>query len=67
MFEVFTTATGRLRVNTVLTEYTQLSYPPCIKYFGLPVSVTWPVYSNFNDEESSFGIGLTGMYTSSVS
>ena len=38
-----------------------------IKHFGQPVSVTWPVYRNVNDEESSFGIGLKGMNISSVS
>ena len=29
----------------------QLRYLPCIKYFGLPVSVTFPVNRNVNDEE----------------
>ena len=27
----------------------QLSYIPWIKYFGLPISVTWPVYTNINN------------------
>ena len=36
-----------------------------MKYFGLPISVTWTVYRNV--EESSLGIGLKGMYISSVS
>ena len=38
-----------------------------VKYFGLPVSVNCPVYRNVNDEESSFGIGLNGIYSFSVS
>ena len=58
---------GLLGVNTFLTKRIQLSYLPWIKYFGLPVSVTWPVYRNVKDEDSSLGIGLKGMYTSSVS
>ena len=45
----------------------QLRYLPCIKYCGPPVSVSCPVYRNVSDEESSFGIGLKGMYISSVS
>ena len=51
-------------VNTFLTKYLQLSYLPSIKYFGLPVSVSCPVYSKVDGEESSFGIGLKGMYIS---
>ena len=43
-----------------------LSYLPRIKYFGLPFSVKWPVYRNFNDEESSLSIGLKLIYISSV-
>ena len=39
-------------VNTFLTKYVQLSYLPSIKYFGLPVSVSCPVYSKVNGEES---------------
>ena len=27
----------------------------------LPMSVTWPVYRNDNDEESPLGTGLKGM------
>ena len=26
------------------------------KYFGLPMSVTWPVYRNVNAEQSSLGV-----------
>ena len=36
----------------------------------MPISVTWPIYRNVNDEdyeESSLGISLRGMYISSVS
>ena len=31
------------------------------KYFDLNISVTWQVYRNVKDEESSFGNGLEGM------
>ena len=48
-------------------NFCELSYLPCIKYCGLPVSVNCSVYRNVNDEESSFGIGLKGMCISSVS
>ena len=34
-----------------MTRSIQLSYLPCIKYFGPPVSVSCPVYRNINDEE----------------
>ena len=44
-----------------------LSYLPITKYFGLMISVTWPVYRNVNDGESSLGIDLKGMDISSVS
>ena len=37
-----------------------------IKYFGMPISVTRPIYRNINNEESSLGIGLKRMYISSV-
>ena len=37
--------------NTFLTRPIQLSYRPCLQYFGLPVSVTFPVYRNVNDEK----------------
>ena len=30
----------------------QLSYLPCIKYCGLLISVTCPVYRNVSDEEN---------------
>ena len=30
-------------------------------YFGLPIPVGCPVYSNVNDQGSSFGIGHKGM------
>ena len=38
-------------INTFLTKYIQLSYLPCIKYFGLPVSVSCPVDGNVIEEE----------------
>ena len=53
-------------INMILTNYTQLSYLPGIKYFGLPFSVTWSVYRSINDKESSFSVGLKLMYISSV-
>ena len=37
---------------THLVRPDQLSYLPWIKYFGLPVSVSCPVYGNVDDEES---------------
>ena len=40
------------RANIFLPKSLQLSYLPCIKYIGLPVSVSCPVYRNVNDEES---------------
>ena len=45
----------------------QLSYLPSIKHCGPPISVTWPDDRNVKDEESSLGVGLKGMYISSVS
>ena len=42
------TSTG---VNTFLTKQNQMSYLPCIKYSGLPISVSCPVHRNVNDEE----------------
>ena len=48
--------------NTFLTKSMYLSHLPCINMFGLPPSASCPVYRNVNDEESSFGIGLKGMY-----
>ena len=45
----------------------QLSCLPRVKYFGLSIPVTLPVYRNVNDVVSSLGIGLRGMYISSVS
>ena len=54
-------------VNTFLRRWIQLSYLALIKFFCLPISVTWLVHRNVSDEESSFGTGLKGMYTSSVS
>ena len=53
--------------NSFLTRKIPVSYFPCIKYVGLAISVTCPVYRHINDEASSFGIGLKGMYISSVS
>ena len=38
-------------VNTFLTEQIQLSYLPCIKYFGQPISVSFPIERNVHDEE----------------
>ena len=49
-------------LNIFLTKQLQVSCRPRIKYFGLPISVAWPVYRNVNDEETSFGISLKGMY-----
>ena len=37
--------------NTFLTKQIQLSHLPCLEYFGLSVSVTFPVYRNVNDEK----------------
>ena len=48
-------------------EVNSLSYLPWIKYFGLQVSVTWLVYRNINDKESSLGISHKGICISSVS
>ena len=31
------------------------------------IIITWPMYRNVSDEESSLGIDLNGMYISSVS
>ena len=39
-------------LNTFLTRYIQMNYLSRIKYFGLPISVSRPVYRNVNDEES---------------
>ena len=40
-----------LVVHTGPDGVDQLSDLPCIKYFGLPISVSCPVYRNVNDEE----------------
>ena len=40
---------------------------PQIKYFGLTVSISWPVCRNANSEESSLGVSLIRIYISSVS
>ena len=40
-----------LDLTLILTKYTPLSYFPFIKYFGLPISNSCPVYRNVNDEE----------------
>ena len=52
-------------VNISLTREIQLSYLPYIKYCGLPVSVSCPVYRNVNDEEClplvSVSKGCTGV------
>ena len=53
-------------MNSFLTKSVQLSYLPPVKYFDLSVSVTWPVYRNVNDEESSLGVGLKKIYVSFV-
>ena len=45
-------------LNTFLTKSIQPSCLPRIKYFGLPIPVTWPVYRNVNDAEPSHGVGL---------
>ena len=42
----------------------QPSYLPLIKYFGRPVSVTWPVLRNVNDEESLTLISVSKERTS---
>ena len=39
------------QVNTFLTKQIQLSYLPCIKVVGVPVSVSSPVERNVNDQE----------------
>ena len=54
-------------VNTFLSKSVQLSFLPRIQCFGLPISVTWPVYRTVNDKESSLGIGLKGILDSSES
>ena len=49
-------------------SFCQLSYLPCIKYFGLPVPVSCPsLKKRHRRRQSSFGIGLKGMWISSVS
>ena len=53
------------KVNTFLTESIQLSCLPRVKYFGLSISLTWSVYRNVNDEESSLSVGLQRIYISS--
>ena len=53
-------------VNTFLTKYVQLCYLPCIKQFGLPVSVRRPVYTN-DHRVSPCGVSLQGMYICFVS
>ena len=52
--------------DTFPMKQIQLNCLPRIKYFGLPVCVTWPVYRNINDEESSLSVHLTRIYISSV-
>ena len=64
---IIVTATDSYILTTFLAEYVQLILLPRIKNFSLPISVTWPVYRNVKDEESSLGIGLKGIYISSVS
>ena len=53
--------------DTFLTKKINLSSCPPIKYFALQISITWPVYRNINDKQSSLGVGLKGIYISSVS
>ena len=38
-------------VNTLLKNSVQVSDLPCIRYFGLPVSVSCPMDRNVNDED----------------
>ena len=54
----FTDPKAAHTINTFLTKYIQLSYLQWIKYFGLPISVTCPVYRLVKDEDSSLGVGL---------
>ena len=51
---------------TFLMKYMQLSCLPRIKYFGLPMFVTWPVYRNVNDKKFSHGVDLKRIYISFV-
>ena len=54
-------------MNTFLAKEVQLRCLPRIKYFGLPISVTWPVYRNINGIESSLDVCLKRIDISSVS
>ena len=60
-------STNSFRLNTIVTKYIELSCLPRIKYCGLPISVTWPVYRDGSDEESCSGVSLERIYISSVS
>ena len=42
----------------------QLIYLPCNEYFGLPVSVTFPVNRNVNDEECLPLVSVSKGFTS---
>ena len=53
--------------NFFSDEVNSLSYLTCIKYFGLPISVSCPVDRSVYDEESSLSIGLKGIYISPIS
>ena len=53
--------------SSVMTKRARLSCLPGIRYFGLPICITWPVYRNMKHEESPLGVGVQGMYISSVS
>ena len=48
------------RAQTLPTSYSGPRCLPPIKYFGLLISVTWPVYRNINAKEFSFGVSLKG-------
>ena len=37
--------------STFLTKCIQLTYLPCIKYFGLPISISFPAYRKVSNEE----------------
>ena len=50
-----------LTVEHFSTDINSLSYLPRIKYFGLPISVTWKVERKVNDEESSLSVGFTSL------
>ena len=50
-------------INTFLKKSVQLSYLPCMKQFGLTVSVSCPVYTDGN-RGSPLGVSVKGMYIS---